>query len=92
VEPMNQPTPPPWETVLPYISASGAPAAVMTRYGELVAEVTHPADAALIAAAPLLLDACEAVMREDEISGGEMLSRQTFLLLQAAIMKAKRAS
>ncbi len=87
---MNRPTPPPWEAVLPYISASGAPAAVMTRYGELVAEVSNPADAGLISAAPLLLDACEAVLREDEISGGELLSRQTYLLVQAAILKAKR--
>jgi hypothetical protein len=89
---MNDPTPPPWEALISYISASGAPAAVMTRYGELIAELTNPADAALIAAAPLLLDACKAVLREDEISGGELLSRQTHLLVQAAILKAKRAS
>jgi hypothetical protein len=87
---MTKSTPPPWEAVHPYISPSGAPAAVVSRQGELIAEVSNPVDAALIAAAPLLLDACLAILREDEITGGALLSRQSHLLLRAAVLKARR--
>jgi hypothetical protein len=86
---MEKPTPPPWKAVLDYIAPSGAPAAIVTRYGELVAEVSHQPDALLIAAAPLLLEACEAVMKEDDLSGGQLLSRQSYLLIQAALLKAR---
>ncbi len=86
---MDAPTPPPWQAVLDYISPSGAPAAVVNRRGELVAEVNHVADAVLIAAAPLLLDACVAVMEEDRLSGGQLLTSQSYLLLQAALLKAR---
>jgi hypothetical protein len=86
----NQPTSPPWKAVLDYISPSGFPAAVMTREGELVAEVSCSPDALLIAATPLLLDACEAVLKEDELSGGQLLSRQSYLLVRAALLKARQ--
>jgi hypothetical protein len=86
---MERPTSPPWKAVLDYISPSGAPAAVMARDGGLVAEVSHAPDALLIAAAPLLMDACEAVMKEDEISGGQLLSRHSYLLVRAALLKAR---
>lgn len=82
---MNTPTPPPWKVAQNY--SSGGATVVIDSLGNLVAEVTWEADAALIAAAPLLRDACEAVLREDELAGG-LLSRNSYLLLRAALLKA----
>jgi hypothetical protein len=48
----------------------------------------NPADAHLIAAAPLLLAACEEVLSEDDRLGG-FLSQRAYILLMAAIVKAK---